>query len=374
MGVTAAAIGLAGAAIGAGASIYSSSKSASAQKKIAKGSMSTQERLHREGEAGREKVSQMARSDQAIARENLLSGEQARLNVLTSLGTPGSYGPSPGSQSGPIQFGALAPTGLGSLAARPSGDVLTAAGQKRTGAVTPGDVGGAYGGVKKWETEGALLDPSAMAAAVEGTAGFRTVSRMVAEAEQLMNRSGPLWDQLNNSVVGGIYESNAAFERQAMEQVSRAMARGGTARRAGLQMAQAFQVQEQVNRQRTGQLWQAKMGLEEYRTKYAQEVTSYSQAWVSNQAGIRDQFSNALQNLQLFWSSTLAPTLAGSTTAAQGATQQGMLNASQGLYQAQQVKSQAISGAVEGIIGAGKQVVGTYLSQQSPGIATGGGQ
>jgi hypothetical protein len=351
--------GLAGGALSAVGGIVTGAMQAAAQKKIAKQQIKSQERIHESGAAEREKLSQMTRADQDIARQNLLASEQARLNVMSSLGTPGTYG-SVGSRSGPISLGVLKPIGLAGLN-RSGGDTLTASGElTKTGRVTAEDVQlgkkARWKGMREWNVTGANLDPDAMASAVEGTAGFRTVSRMVAEAEQLMNREGPLWDQLNNSVVGGIYESNAAFQRQAMEEVSRMMARGGTARRVGLQMAQAFQVQEQVNRTRTGQLWQAKMGLEKFRTDYSQQVTSYSQAWVSNQAGIRDSFTNALQNLQLYWSSTMAPTLVGASVGAQQSTQQGVLSAGRGLMDAANTQGQAISGATQGMIGAIKTI------------------
>jgi hypothetical protein len=328
---------------------------------VAKMMIKSQEKIHEEGTAEREKLSQMVRADQQIAEQNLLAGEQARLNVLSSLGQPGTYGSGPGSSAGPISLEVLKPTGLSGITAS-RGGVLTSAGTiSKTGAVTPGDVAlgkkPRWKGMKEWEVTGTDLDPDAMAGAVQDTAGFRTVSRMVAEAEQLMNRTGPLWNQLNNTIVGGIYETNAAFERQAMEQLARNMARGGTARRVGLQMAQAFQIQEQINRNRTGQLWQAKLGLEEYRTKYAQQVTSYAQAWVNNHAGIRDSFINSLQNLQMFWASTMAPTLVGATVKAQEATSAGVLNASQGLKDAANTKGQAISGAIEGFVGITNQVI-----------------
>lgn len=351
----AAAGGAAGGLFSMVGGIVSASMQSKAQKKIAREQMRQQLAIHEASGKEREKSSQMVRADQDIARQNLMAGEQARLSLLTSLGQPGTYGPGPGSRGGPLSLGVLTPTGLSGLRRDPSGAIFAGGTQRKTGIVMPGDVSVWSRATSKserpWEVEGAFLDPEAMAGAARETAGFRTVSRMVAEAEQLMNRSGPLWDQLNNSVVGGVYESNAAFQRQAMEQVSRAMARGGTARRAGLQMAQAFQVQEQINRNRTGQLWQSKLALEEYRTKYAQQVTSYSQAWVNNHAGIRDSFVNALQNLQLYWSSTMAPTLAGATVGAQSATQQGVLAASQGLMDATKVRGQAISGAVEGLTG-----------------------
>jgi hypothetical protein len=368
-----------GAGVAAAATVASTAASAGAgaaqsaeQTAVMKSQMRSTERIHEQGAADREKYSQMTQAEQGIARQNLLASEQARLNVMGSLGTSGTYG-DPGSYGGPISLGTLKPTGLSGLNRR-SGDVFSAGGTTtRSGTVSGEDVKlgkkARWKGERPWEVTGVNLDPDAMASAVEGTAGFRTVSRMVAEAEQLMNREGPLWDELNNSIVGGIYESNAAFQRQAMEQVSRAMARGGSARRVGLQMAQAFQVQEKINRQRTGQLWQAKQGLEQWRTQYAQQVTSYSQSWVSNQAGIRDSFTNALQNLQLYWSSTMAPTLASASVGAQEATQRGISNASQGLYDAAGVRGQAITGAVGGMIESVKSV--DWGSIGNPGVAPG---
>lgn len=349
-----------------GGGLLSSASAASAAKKQIK----AQYRLHEESAAAREMYSQMARADQEIAQKNLLAGEQAKLNLLSSLGQPGTYGPGPGSVSGPLSLGVLQPTGISGLT--PQG--LATSTLKKSGFVTGEDVRikekPKYLGVKNWEVSGEVINPEALTAQIQGTSGFRTVSKMVAEAEQLMNREGPLWNQLNNSIVGGIYETNAAFQRQAMEQVARSVARGGTARRVGLGMAQAFQVQEQVNRTRTGQLWQAKMQLEEYRTNYAQQVTNFSQAWVNNEAGVRDSFSNALQNLQMFWSTTMAPTLAGATVNAQSATQRGILNASQGIMDAAGVKSQAISGAINGIIGVGQQILGGLFPQNQESSST----
>ena len=66
-------------------------------------------------------------------------------------------------------------------------------------------------------------------------------------------------------------------------------------------MAQAMQVQEKVNRARTGELWQAKAGLEKFRTQQVQSINTFADAWVGNQAGIRDTFTGALNTLQMHW-------------------------------------------------------------------------
>jgi hypothetical protein len=341
--LVAAGVGVAAAA----GSVASSSIAANKQEKIAKSGLAASTAAAQAGLEGNQAVSEQVEADQNIASRNLRASEQARLNVFASLGTPGSYGPSPGSQSGPIQFQGLTPTGLGGMSSY--GNSITSSGA----VFEAGQVGDST-----WDTQGTVLDPDKMTAAVQGTSGFRQVSQMVAEAEQLMNRTGPLWDQLNNSIVGGIYESNAGFQREAMEQVARQLARGGGTRRIGLQMAQAFQVQEKINRQRTGQLWQAKMGLEQYRIAHSKDTMEYAQKWVNNTSGIRDAFTNATQNLQLFWASTMAPTLAGATTAAASATQQGILQASGAMQDANNTRSQAISGALEGITGSATKIIG----------------
>jgi hypothetical protein len=371
--------------VGMAGGIATGIMSGNAQEDVAKDMIRMMQQIHEEGSAERRRTSEMARGDAELARRNLLASEQAKMNVLGSLGQPGTYGPSPGSNAGPISLGVLQPTGLGSI--YKPGSLLEGPSQsKLSGVVSGEDVAlGAkakWKGKKEWEVTGTNMDPDAIAAEVKDTAGFRTVSRMVAEAEQLMNRSGPLWNELNNSVVGSIYESNAAFHRQAMDEIARGVARGGTARRVGMQMVQAFQAQEAINRSRTSQLWQAKMGLEQYRTQYAQQATSYANAWVNNTAGLRDSFTGALNNLQMFWSQTLAPSLVGATVGAQSATQQGVLNASQGLYDAIATRTATVQGAFQSLYNMGGSMGGQLggasggmfgVNQEEMGSGGGGG-
>jgi hypothetical protein len=218
------------------------------------------------------------------------------------------------------------------------------------------------------------MDPESAALSIAAQPQFAAVSAMVAEANQLMNREGPLWNQLNQSVVGSVYEGAAALQRQQMEEVSRSMARGGTARRAGLAIAQRFQVQENINRQRSTQLWQSRMALEQYRTQAAQQNISFANAWVDNQAGIRDSFQGALTNLRTFWSQTI-PALAIPGGTAQARTQAGGIQAgTDALLAASNTKFQAISGAVETFGGAMQSVIANSNSTGSAGVSnTGGG-
>jgi hypothetical protein len=326
---------------------------ANVQKNVAKKQMKQQRRVHEESSATREKASQMVQEYQGLASGILSESERARSIVYSSLGQPGTYGPGPGSTSGPLSLGVLKPTYA--VGDSPLGTMTS-----KSGVVTGADVklkgSPAWKGRKEWTVEGMELSAEDMAANVMGSSSYRTVSRMVAEAEQLMNRQGPLWTELNNSVVGSVYASNAAFQRDSMEQLARSLARGGSARRSGVQLAAAFQAQEQINRNRTNQLWASKLQLEEFRMANAQQTTTFAQSWVNNASGIRDSYSNALQNLTMFWSQTMAPTLAGATVGAQSATQQGILSAGQGMVDAMQTRNTAMAGigkALGGLIESG---------------------
>lgn len=357
-----------GAAVGGVASAVggaiSAGKMAKAQKKIAQWQIESQERIHEASAADREKYSQMSLGHQDIAQQNLLASESARVNIMQSLGQPGTYGdPYTG---GAITLPGISPLGTSgmSVAGNGEGDLLSSGKQYRSGRVTRKDVKiggkGKWKGKRKWEVEGALLDADQMADAARNTSGFRQVSQMVAEAEQIMNRKGEAWNQLNNSIVGSIYESGAAMHKQQLEMISKNMAQGGSTRRVGLQMAQAMQVQENTNRVRTGELWQAKAQLEEFRTQNAQQVSNFSQQWVNNQAGIRDAFTASLNQLQLHWSETMAPTLAAATVGAQSATQQGVLKASGGLNAALQTKMGAIQSGIGMIGNLADGVIGSF--------------
>ena len=372
------------AAIGAGSGLLSglmgnaqAKKRAKAIKKAARMQVDSQERIAEQSAGEREALSRATRADQSIATRNLLASEQARMQVRSALGSPGTYGRGSG---GGLNLGNLQPTGLGGLGGT-SGQGGFSSGlglQRESGTVSREDASqvaireaGQWDGTKDWEVEGAELDGNQIAQNVMSGSGFRAVSGMVAEAEQLQNREGPLWNQLNNSVVGGIYESAAAGQREMMENVAMNMAKGGSARRQGLQMAQAMQVQEKVNRARTGELWQAKAGLEKFRTQQVQSINSFADAWVGNQAGIRDTFTGALNNLQMHWSRTMAPGLVSASVSSQGYAMGGIADASQGMMDAINIKGEGMSAALESIIGAGKTLLGGALDTWGGGTPGG---
>lgn len=336
MGVIAgAAVGAAGAAISAG---VQAGTAKSASKKASKASKKIAEQSRQERSA----VSQAAQAEQELAIQQRQAAEETRLRVGMQLGAPGTYGP----QEGPTGLFDFQPAGVGGMGA-------------------PGTVpGGLWGdrvskdvveGKTRIDIEGQVMDPEKMTASIMAQPQARAVSGMVAEANQLMNREGPLWNELNNSVTGSIYEGAAAAQRQQLEEISRMTAQGGNARRAGLAMAQRFKVQEDVNRQRMGQLWNARMGLEKFRLTTAQNNLSYANQWVSNQAGIRDTFTSALTSLRTHWSTTIAPALISAASSSEATSQQAQAGISQAQMATANAQGQAISGALESMTGALQQ-------------------
>jgi hypothetical protein len=142
------------------------------------------------------------------------------------------------------------------------------------------------------------------------------VSYMTAEADQLLRREGPLWESLETSVLGGIYEGAAALSRENAEQINRMVARGGNARRQGVAAALKIRAQEKVNSERVGALRQANMALNLWARDNARNQLAFNQAWTDNVGGIRDTFNNAITQVSQFYAQTIMPTLQSGLNAA----------------------------------------------------------
>jgi hypothetical protein len=151
------------------------------------------------------------------------------------------------------------------------------------------------------------LDPTKASAGLEGSSAFRQVSQMVAESEQLLSRSGPLYDEMIRSTQLPIIESAAAGQRENVEALRTAMARGGSARRDAFAAVQKMRMQDATN-MKTGQaLADAHMKLDLWTRDNAKNVINFSDQWSSNQAGVRDSFNAAMDNAANMMSSTALP-------------------------------------------------------------------
>jgi hypothetical protein len=141
---------------------------------------------------------------------------------------------------------------------------------------------------------GVTLDPEAVAGTVMGSPEFRIASRLTAESEQMLKREGPLWEELNSSVVGGIIEGSSAFMNEQSEFLRREYSRGGAARQRARQGMQMMRMQEKVNATKQQQLRDSSLALNQWARDNARTTLEFNQNWAQNLGGIRESFHNAL--------------------------------------------------------------------------------
>jgi len=310
--------GAIGGLFSAGGSIASAAISAKAAKKMQKRQHEQEFKLLTSSQLQTEARSKQAQAEGALAMEGRSRAEEARMGLFGALGDKSTYGP--GGGLGGSYAGA---GGFGSV----GGDIY----EDRTieGRYTAADLFGGEENVpgilgKKFNISGEGFDYSASAkllnvdnflSSAKASTSFKVVSQLVGESADLLNRDGPAWDRLMQSTIGSINEGAATMQREMSEQISRDMARGGTARRQGLATAQRLQAAESVHRMRTQQTWQAKLGIEDYVRKNAMNTQIFAQAWTANHEGVRDQVTNAMSNLTTMWTMNALPTVMASDAA-----------------------------------------------------------
>lgn len=140
------------------------------------------------------------------------------------------------------------------------------------------------------------LDPEKAKAQIESSSAFRQVSRMMAESEQLLARSGPLYDEMIRSTQLPILEGSAVLARENTEAIRKALARGGAARRDGFAAIAKIRAQESSNIQRGQALAKAHMELDQWARKNATDVINFASSWARNQAGIRESYHSAMDS------------------------------------------------------------------------------
>jgi len=154
---------------------------------------------------------------------------------------------------------------------------------------------------------GQIPDPQKIAAMTLGSTEGRIASRLTAEAEQLIKREGPLWDEMSKSVMGPIIEGSASFMQEQAEGLRRMYARGGAARNRARQGMQQIRVAEQANRVKSTQLWNSKLALNQWARDNARTQLRFNESWASNAPGVRDSFYNHLDNISEFMIKTALP-------------------------------------------------------------------
>jgi hypothetical protein len=211
----------------------------------------------------------------------LMAAEMSKLQVYTSLGAPGSYGP-----------GAAA-----AAAANPAGSVYSNSSMPDQGLrqgmsyVDEGAKEGLLGSARA-----GILDPEAYANKIMQSSSFRTQSTLVAEAEQLANREGPMYDRLENSIMGVIHEQSAIALRNAIRQERTSQSRsGGTARNATTLDLRRISIMESNMQNRVRMAWEGAKELDGMVRKQIASTQAGSVDFLNNMPGTNVAFMKAME-------------------------------------------------------------------------------
>lgn len=206
-----------------------------------------------------------------------ITAEQAKFQVLGLLGTEGTYGPDAGGGGGDGNIFNTTNTGFGQVDQnlRSYAD---------------------WGGFKQLDTPRlGVIDPDKYSAAISKTPLFQIQSQQVAEAKQLVDREGPLWDRLSNSILGTIHEGAALQLRDTLRQLKNNYAKGGTARRTAVNEFNTILAQERSMRTRVQETWKANLQLHDFVNQNVDRVIAGSQRFVDNLPGLNESYRNAMQ-------------------------------------------------------------------------------
>ncbi len=151
------------------------------------------------------------------------------------------------------------------------------------------------------------LDPEKAKAKIESGSQFRQVSYMMAESEQLLHRTGPLYDEMIRSTQLPIIEGAAAAARENTQNIRMAMQRGGAPRTAAFAAVQKIRSQEQINTAKGQALAEAHMNLDRWARDNAKNVINFATNWAQNQAGIRESYQSAMDHASDLMSESALP-------------------------------------------------------------------
>ena len=230
-------------------------------------------------------LSALAASQPEEIRTRRTAAEETYNKVLGRLGATGTYENVGGANASPSL--------LGSQPANAEDASIFKTEKVKSAAATDID--------RRFATDANLqdvkkLDADATVKSLEGTSQFRTMSRLQAEAEQLVARQGPLWDELIKNQQLPIIEGSAAMARENAESVRRAFAKGGAARRTAFETVERIRSQERINSQKIQQIANARVSLDKWARENAQDVIGFGQKWASNLGGIREEYNRAMDS------------------------------------------------------------------------------
>lgn len=233
-------------------------------------------------EKGFRELSALAGAQPEEIRTRRKAAEDAYSAVRARLGAPGTY-----------DLPGATPTGTGMTGAQAADDPSVWKTEKaKSRAATSGGRAGRID--EKRIAEISRLDPDAYVGKLEKSAEFRIASRLTAEAEQLIAREGPLYNEMIKNTQLPIIEGAGALARENVENLRRAAQRGGSARRQAMQAVQQIRAQERLNSQKVTALAQQRLEIDKWARDNARTQLEFNQNWAANLGGIRENFNQAM--------------------------------------------------------------------------------
>lgn len=140
------------------------------------------------------------------------------------------------------------------------------------------------------------LDPKAASDRALGSTEGRIMSRLTAEAEQLIARDGPLYNEMLSNIQLPIIEGAAAMAQANTEELRRSMRKGGAARRNAFNTVQKIRAQESINAKKGMNLANARAGLDKWARENARTQMKANESWASNIGGVRESYQTAMDS------------------------------------------------------------------------------
>jgi len=135
--------------------------------------------------------------------------------------------------------------------------------------------------------------------------------RLTQEAIQLVERSGPLWDEFKNSVFGAVTDQVAAASRAMGEEMRGMIAKGGDARNMAQNMAIKMRGQVELNRASMQNLREGMMQLNVWARDNAKSQLAFNQLWVNGLPLTNSGYVSAMNGLMSTYATSILPQIAG---------------------------------------------------------------
>lgn len=290
-------------------------------------------------------------------RQRRTAAERTLSTVRARLGAPGTYGPTTAPHQAPGTGGTGSTT-------TPTAGPTTSFGDAYTSKKIESPEMQIFLD-KRYIPESAIpegfqLDPEKYTQNLEQSAEFRIASRLTAESEQMLQRSGPLWDEMVKNTQLPIIEGAGAMARENAEALRRSMARGGSARRAAFAEVQQIRERERVNSVKMQQLADSRLKLDKWARENARTQLEFNQNWAANLGGIREEFNSAMDRASELFVTGALPQIS-----------QAVSNAAQWRSYAHAKNRQRANAWISGAIGVASMAVGGLGMLGAAGIGGG---